>query len=112
MEEAWAKASRSRRTEEDCLRAELNREFYKVEIREARALETKCTDHCKKERTCFAAFSKRLRPASTYISSVSELHITCSLANRHVGVYASPIPLIKIRPQAVTAKIAKDDGGR
>lgn len=26
---AWAKASRSRRTEEDCLRAELNREFYK-----------------------------------------------------------------------------------
>lgn len=27
---AWAKASRSRRTAEDCLRAELNREFYQV----------------------------------------------------------------------------------
>lgn len=37
MEGAWAKASRSRRTEEDCLRAELNREFYKVAIREVTA---------------------------------------------------------------------------
>lgn len=40
VEGAWAKASRSRRTEEDCLRAELNREFYKIGIREAIALET------------------------------------------------------------------------
>lgn len=61
---AWAKASRSRRTEEDCLRAELNREFYKFGIREAKAVKKICTNHCKKEGRVLAAFSKSMWPAS------------------------------------------------